>query len=113
MEWRRRETDAFTTARHGWIVDWLRIDREPIHERVRYRLAMDGVTNQNGHDVTRIVHHRQIGVLEARLDGSGTLATVTFDPASSTSWAREAADVPFSLSMIVLRNSQGQPIAVP
>jgi hypothetical protein len=45
------------------------------------------------------------------VDGSGTLATVTFDPAGTTSSARGAANIPFELSMVILRDSRNQPIA--
>jgi hypothetical protein len=46
----------------------------------------------------------------AGVDGSGTLATIEFTPAQTTSATREVMDVPFELSMVILRNSTDEPI---
>lgn len=46
----------------------------------------------------------------AGIDGSGTLATIEFTPSQATSATREVADVPFELSMVILRNSADEPI---
>ena len=46
----------------------------------------------------------------AGIDGSGTLATIEFTPAQATSATREVAEVPFELSMVILRNSTDEPI---
>jgi len=49
----------------------------------------------------------------AGVDGSGTLATINFDPTAGTSAARELSAAPFELSLVMLRNSGDQPINVP
>lgn len=49
----------------------------------------------------------------AGVDGSGILATITFTPTSGTSSTRELSDVPFDLSLVMLRTSQDQPMEMP
>jgi hypothetical protein len=46
----------------------------------------------------------------AGVDGSGTLARITFQPVSSGSSVSTTADQPFDLAVVVLRNSQNEPI---
>jgi hypothetical protein len=45
------------------------------------------------------------------VDGSGTLATITFEPVGGTSSARDVSAIPFDLDFIVLRDSNDQPIS--
>jgi general secretion pathway protein D len=47
----------------------------------------------------------------AGVDGSGTLATITFAPNSGTSSMRELSSVPFDISGITLVDSHQQPIS--
>lgn len=42
------------------------------------------------------------------MDGSGTVASVSFNPSGSAASVRETSDVPFSLAMMILRDSKGQ-----
>jgi hypothetical protein len=44
------------------------------------------------------------------VDGSGTLATLTFEPTGGTSGMRGASAIPFDLDFVVLRNSSDEPI---
>jgi hypothetical protein len=46
----------------------------------------------------------------AGVDGSGTLAVITFAPSGGTSSARDASAVPFDLDLVVLRTSTDEPI---
>lgn len=68
-----------------------------------------GLTDQSGFVPCAITKRGDV----AGTDGSGTLATVTFDPGQSASAARELAHVPFELAVVVLRTSRDEPIALP
>jgi hypothetical protein len=66
-----------------------------------------GLTNQAGFVPVAISRKGNV----SGVDGSGTLATITFAPSSGTSSVRGASSVPFDVTMVQLRNSQGQPIS--
>jgi len=66
-----------------------------------------GLTNQNGFVPCALTKRGNV----AGVDGSGTLGTVTFAPAHAGSAAGSQAE-PFELSLVILRNSQDQPIAL-
>jgi hypothetical protein len=68
-----------------------------------------GLTDKNGFVPCAITRKGNA----AGVDGSGTLATINFDPASGTSGARELSEAPFELSLVMLRSSTDQPINVP
>jgi len=68
-----------------------------------------GLTNQSGFVPCAITRKGNA----AGVDGSGTLATINFDPTAGTSAARELSAAPFELSLVMLRNSGDQPINVP
>jgi hypothetical protein len=64
-----------------------------------------GLTNQTGFVPVSITRKGNVG----GIDGSGTLARVTFAP-RTTSSARELSSVPFDLGVVVLRDSQDRAI---
>jgi len=71
-----------------------------------------GMSNQNGFVPCAITRRGNA----AGVTGSGTLATIIFEPASGASAAREAAGIdarPFDLSMAILRSSKDEPIGTP
>jgi len=69
-----------------------------------------GLVNQNGFVPCALTKRGSV----PGNDGSGTLATVTFAPAAGgASSLREASAQPFSLGLVILRNSQDEPIQVP
>jgi hypothetical protein len=45
------------------------------------------------------------------VDGSGTLATITFEPTGGASAVRGTSAIPFDLDFVVLRNSKDEPIS--
>lgn len=64
-----------------------------------------GLTSQSGFVPVAITKKGEV----AGADGSGTLATITFAP-KAASGARQALDLPFELGLVILRNSQDEPI---
>jgi len=64
------------------------------------------VHNQNGFVPVAITRKGSAG----GVDGSGTLATITFEPSSGASSARDVSSVPFDLDFVVLRDSKDAPI---
>jgi hypothetical protein len=66
-----------------------------------------GLTNQNGFVPVSITRKGDVG----GVDGSGTLATVTFAPNSGASSVRGASSAPFDVAMVVLRDSHDQAIS--
>jgi len=67
-----------------------------------------GLTNQNGFVPCALTKRGNV----AGTDGSGTLATVTFAPAHAGSAADSQTESPFELTLVILRDSQDQPIAL-
>ena len=63
--------------------------------------------NQNGFVPIAITRKANAG----GVDGSGTLAVIKFDPTGGTSNARDVSAVPFGLDLVVLRDSDDEPIS--
>lgn len=64
--------------------------------------------NQNGFVPLAITRKGNV----AGVDGSGILAVITFDPAGGGSSVSQAADQPFVLEIMDLRDSNNQPISI-
>nr|MDQ3024186.1 hypothetical protein [bacterium] len=63
--------------------------------------------NQNGFVPVAVTRKGNAG----GVDGSGTLAVIQFNPTGGTSNARDVSAVPFDLDLVVLRDSDDQPIS--
>lgn len=68
-----------------------------------------GMTNRNGFVPVALT---RLGNADG-VDGSGTLATITFSKGASSASSREVADVPFELGMLVLYDSSFHAINIP
>jgi len=67
-----------------------------------------GLDNQPGYVPVAITKRGNA----AGADGSGVLATITFDPVETTSGTSSVAGIPFELDAAILRTSGNKPIAV-
>ncbi len=66
-----------------------------------------GLTNQNGFVPCAITRKGNA----AGVDGSGTLATITFQPVSGASAVSDTAELPFEVIMVQLKDAQGEPLS--
>lgn len=64
-------TQTLLTAGHGGVVDRLDVDAVRAQELVRGSLADLGVADQNGDNVRRVGHHRDVQGSELGLEGAG------------------------------------------
>ena len=59
VQWRRRQAQPFGSTRYGRVVDGLNIDAMMLEQAIGHSLAMHGITNVHGHDVTFARKYRQ------------------------------------------------------
>ena len=66
---RRGHPQALGPPGDSRIVDRLNVDRVALEQEFAGGPALSGVADQHGHDMRRIVHHRQAGGAQRVLDG--------------------------------------------